>query len=80
MIIEVFTESGAVYKIDTDAQTWSREDGSSGYGIRTSTGVYDTLYPIEVGKPLVMIGDGLVFGIRVIQTSLVTEVRQCILH
>lgn len=51
----VTTQSGSIYRLDPEDQSWERIlDGGVGR-LRTDGGYWLYLYPLEVGKPLKMI-------------------------
>lgn len=70
MIVRFKTESGTRYTVDTVKKTWER-DGE--VPIRTGSGTYYDWSGVRIGEPVWFTGEGLVFGTRLISTSIVTE-------
>ena len=76
-MIRVYTQSGSVYLIDREAKTWERvKVGEGSHALRTQSGTFTELYPIEVGRGVLMVCPPLVEGTigRTIYTSNVTEI------
>jgi len=73
----VKTETGSVYLLNRSRMSWRRAS-SSKYPIRTDNGSLLEWPSIEVGKPLILIGPPLTEGadVRVISTSLITEIKE----
>lgn len=80
-MIEITTESGSTYVFDTAAYTWERTKRGdlfeqSPVPLRTTSGTYNHLQDIEVGKRGTIHAPGLEFGMRWIHTSVITSVRE----
>ena len=82
MIYRATTESGSIYIIDTEAQTWRKERMPLVEGnqpLRSQSGVYKKITPIRVGLPIAMTGKPLDnrADFRLITTSFVVKLEEC---
>jgi hypothetical protein len=59
--MRIYTESGSVYEIDSEAQRWERLEGTSP-ALRTRDGFYRKLIFRGVGYPMVITGEPLTPG------------------
>lgn len=81
-IYRATTETGSIYIVDTEKQTWRKERKPSVEGpvpLRSQSGSYNKLHaPIEVGKPIVMTGQPLDkrATFRLIETSYVVKLEE----
>ena len=79
MHVIITTESGSRYEINDENKSWERLSiGNDQYTTRTATGKFNIRSEIVVGQPFTMLGDGLVEGIRFIQTTPVQSVVPCV--
>ena len=82
MILSVKTLSGSEYWVDTVTHSWSRlATGTTSGKLRTETGTYKKIFPIQVGHPLTMLMDPIVEGsvLRMISTSEVVSLAEVLL-
>ncbi len=74
----ITTETGSVYKIDTEKKTWERIEVTcdSGY-IRTKDGTYNEITKIAIGERLIMICPAIVPNMdgRLISTSSIVSIN-----
>lgn len=73
------TETGSTYEVDYGLKTWTRLEPprfEGGHPLRTGSGTFDRVSPIEVGEPVTIFAEPLnpEATFRCIQTSLVEEI------
>jgi hypothetical protein len=73
----VTTESGSVYKVNTDAGTWDRIQETDESGpLRTDGGELTNVYDMEIGKRMILFGPPIVpmTSGRIIMTTPVVRI------
>lgn len=78
-ILEVVTETGSIYHITPELATWAivkQGELVGPFPLRTKMGTYTAWSGVRVGEPMVFLGDGLVAGTRLTQTSPVMKVTE----
>lgn len=81
MVIEVKTENGSLYRLDSIAMTWERlvaGPPNKYIPVRTRSGKLTKWPRIKLNEPMVMVGPPLnpAADIRVIETSRVIEIEE----
>lgn len=69
----VITESGSEYHVTPDLKVWTCKKSTTS-GLRTESGMYEEWSGAHIGQRMRFIGQGLVFGTRLITTSPVMSV------
>jgi len=81
VIYELETESGSVYTLNTEKQTWKKEKMPRYQGpwpLRTQSGVYRNISEIKIGFPILMTGKPLDkrATFRLIETTPIISIKE----